>query len=75
MISTTCRLKWVNEFQHEFLSQLIVQFTLGITLGELMAWRAVAEVAIIVIILTFRSKCFIYRVARHSSQEGDPHNM
>ena len=40
MLSTTCKLKWVNEFQHEFLSHLIICFTLGITLGELMARSA-----------------------------------
>ena len=34
MISTTCSLKWVNELQHEILSQLIICFTLGITLAE-----------------------------------------
>ena len=31
MISTTCSLKWVNELQHEILSQLIIRSTLGIT--------------------------------------------
>ena len=34
MISTTCSLKWVNELQHEILSQLIIRFTLGISLGQ-----------------------------------------
>ena len=28
----TCKLKWVNELQHEILSQRIIRFTLGITL-------------------------------------------
>ena len=32
MISTTCSLKWVNELQHEILSQLIIHSTLGLTL-------------------------------------------
>ena len=31
MLSTTCSLKWLNELQHEILSQLIICFTLGIT--------------------------------------------
>ena len=34
MISTTCSLKWVNELQHEILSQLIICFTLEITLFQ-----------------------------------------
>ena len=33
MIFTTCSLKWVNELQHDILSQLIIHSTLGFTLG------------------------------------------
>ena len=34
MIFTTCSLKWVNELQHEILTQLIIHSTLGIPLYQ-----------------------------------------
>ena len=42
-VSTTCSLKWVNELQHEILSQLIIYTTLGITFHQLAPYRLSLE--------------------------------
>ena len=40
MIPTTYSLKWVNELQHDILSQLIIHSTLGFTLPQAMYYKS-----------------------------------
>ena len=53
MISTTSSLKWVNELQHEILSQLIFSFTLGITLCTITQILKVRTRAMLVYYIDF----------------------